>query len=62
MASELQAQNLALNKRVVELENTVLELSALVKHFEELFRLSQLKRFGASSEKSFPGADQMPSQ
>ena len=55
----MQAQNLALNKRVVELENTVLELSALVKHFEELFRLSQLKRFGASSEKTFPGADQI---
>ncbi len=30
MTSELQTQNLALNKRVAELENTVLELSALV--------------------------------
>ena len=59
MASELQAQNLALNKRVVELENTVVELSALVKYFEEHFKLSQLKRFGTSSEKTFPGVDQM---
>ena len=42
----------AQSKRIAELENTVAELSALVKHFEELFKLSQLKRFGASSEKT----------
>ena len=50
--ADLQAQNSQLNNRIYELENTVAELSALVKHFEELFKLSQLKRFGASSEKS----------
>ena len=53
-AAVLQAQNTQLNKRVAELETTVSELSALVKHFEELFKLSQLKRFGASSEKTLP--------
>ena len=52
---DLQFQNIQLNKRVSELENTVAELSALVKHFEELFKLSKLKQFGASSEKSVYG-------
>jgi len=51
-AADLQAQIIQLNKRNSELENTVAELSALVKHFQELFRLSQLRRFGASSEKT----------
>ncbi|MDR0858301.1 MAG: transposase [Oscillospiraceae bacterium] len=31
--------------------NTAAELTALVKHFEELFKLSQHKLFGVSSEK-----------
>jgi len=53
--ADLQAQITQLNKRNSELENTVLELSALVKHFQELFKLSQMKRFGASSEKTADG-------
>jgi transposase len=40
------------NKRISELENTVVELTALVEHFKELFKLSQHKRFGPSSETS----------
>jgi len=55
----LQAQNTQLNKRVVELENTVAELSALVEHFKELFQLSQQQRFGASSEKTLLGMEQL---
>jgi transposase len=54
-AADLQAQITQLNKRNSELETTVLELSALVKHFQELFKLSQMKRFGASSEKTADG-------
>jgi hypothetical protein len=50
--ADLQAQNTQLNKRISELENTVAELNALVKHFEELLKISQHKRFGASSEKT----------
>jgi len=49
---DLLTQNLELNKRIGELENTVAELSALVKHFQELFKISQHKKFGASSEKT----------
>ena len=59
MAGDLRAQNSHLNQRVAELENTVAELSALVKHFEELFKLSQLKRFGTSSEKTALDAGQV---
>lgn len=59
IAEDLHTQNLALNQRVVELENTVSELSALVKHLQELFKLSQLKRFGASSEKTSLDAGQL---
>lgn len=55
MTGDLQAQIHALNKRNAELENTVAELSALVNHFKELFRLSQIKRFAASSEKLADG-------
>jgi len=54
-AAVLQAQNSQLNKKVSELENTVAELSALVKYFQELFKLSQHQRFGASSEKTADG-------
>lgn len=52
LQADLQVQNIQQNKRIAELENTVAELSALVKHFQELFKLSQHKRFGASSEKT----------
>lgn len=48
----LQIQITQLKKRNSELESKVAELSALVKHYEELFKLSQHRRFGASSEKS----------
>jgi transposase len=41
-------------KRCHELEKKVEELEALVKHYEEEFRLLQHKRFGASSEKTEP--------
>ena len=57
-SADFQAQNTQLNNRISELEGTVAELSALVKHFEELFKLSQLKRFGSSSEKTASGLDQ----
>jgi len=53
-----QAQIDRLEKRNASLENTVAELSALVKHFEELFKISQQKRFGISSEKSALDAGQ----
>jgi transposase len=57
--ADLQTQNTQLNRRVVELENTVAELSSLVEHFKELFALSQKQRFGASSEKTLPGMEQL---
>ena len=37
------------------LERRVAELTVLVKYYEEQFRLLQQKRFGSSSEKTFPG-------
>jgi transposase len=37
------------------LEHRVAELTVLVKYYEEQFRLLQQKRFGSSSEKTFPG-------
>jgi transposase len=40
--------------RCHELENKNSELQALVKYYEELYRLSQHKRFGSSSEKTDP--------
>lgn len=52
ITKNLRTQNIVLNQRVAEIENTVAELSALVKHFEELFKLSQRRRFGVSSEKT----------
>jgi transposase len=57
--ADLQAQNIQQNRRIAELENTVAELSALVEHFKELFALSQKQRFGASSEKTLPGMEQL---
>lgn len=51
-AADYQAQIIQSNKRIAELENTVAELSAMVKHFQELFKLGQHHRFGASSEKA----------
>ena len=48
----LAAENATLKNRIIELE-------ALVKYYEERFRLSQHKRFGASSEKSEYDVDQL---
>ena len=39
-------------EEIVVLKNRIVELEALVKHYEEQFRLAQHRRFGASSEKS----------
>jgi transposase len=52
-------ENLALQleeseKRIEELEKKNVELEALVKYYEEQFRLLQHKRFGSSSEKTKP--------
>jgi transposase len=58
-AVDLQVQGAQLNRRNAELEHTVAELSALVEHFKELFKLSQQHRFGASSEKTLPGGQQL---
>ena len=55
---DFQAQIDRLEKRNLTLENTVAELSALVRHFEELFKISQQKRFGVSSERSALDAGQ----
>jgi transposase len=41
-------------KTIEKLEKEVIELKALVKYYEELYRLSQQKRFGSSSEKTAP--------
>jgi transposase len=43
-----------LNDKCSQLEQQNAELAAKVKWFEEQFRLSQQKRFGASSEKTNP--------
>ena len=50
--ADLQAQNTQQNKRISELESTVAELSALLEHFNELFKLAQHKRFGVSGEQN----------
>jgi len=41
-----------LQKRIEEQDARIVELEATVKYFEELFRLSKHRQFGASSEKS----------
>ena len=41
-----------LQARVIELEKRIAELDAKVKWYEEQFRLSQQKKFGASSERT----------
>ena len=55
----LEARLLQLNKRNAELECAITELTALVEHFKELFKLSQYRRFGVSSEKTVYNADQL---
>jgi transposase len=45
--------------RIEFLERKVAELTALVKYYEEQFRLLQQKRFGSSSEKTLPGQRQL---
>jgi predicted enzyme related to lactoylglutathione lyase len=47
----LQAQN-------IELQNKIAQLEALVKFYEEQFRLAKHRQFGASSEKT-EGAEQL---
>ncbi|MDR0314817.1 MAG: IS66 family transposase [Oscillospiraceae bacterium] len=44
---------------ITALKNRINELEALVKYYEEQFRLSKHKRFGSSSEKSEYDVDQM---
>jgi transposase len=39
---------------IAEKDARIAELEALVKHYEEMFRLSQSRRFGASREKTNP--------
>ena len=39
-------------ENVVELKGRIVELEALVKYYEEQFRLTKHRQFGASSEKS----------
>lgn len=49
-AAQLQKENEALRSRVKGLEEQVAELEALKSYYENLFKLSQKKRFGTSSE------------
>lgn len=49
-----------LQNRCEQLEHQNAELTAKLKWFEEQFRLSQQKRFGASSEKSNPDQMELP--
>ena len=44
---------------ITALKNRIYELETLVKYYEEQFRLSKHKQFGASSEKSEYDIDQM---
>lgn len=48
--AQLQEENAVLKTRVKALEDQVEELEALKAYYEELFKLSQKKRFGTSSE------------
>lgn len=48
-----------LRKRCVSLERQNAELAAKLKWFEEQFRLSKQRQFGASSEKTVPGQEQI---
>jgi len=41
-----------MTENVAELQNRIVELEALVKYYEEQFRLSKHRQFGSSSEKS----------
>ena len=49
-SAQLQEENTALKTRIEDLEEQVRELEALKKYYEDLFKLSQKKRFGTSSE------------
>jgi transposase len=46
-------------ERIKFLERKVAEQSALIKYYEEQFRLLQRKRFGSSSEKTSPGQKEL---
>lgn len=56
---ELQHKCLALESRNSVLEQKNAELQLLVKYYEECHRLSQQKKFGASSEKTSPGQTEL---
>jgi transposase len=45
-------RNSSSGNEIQALKNKIKELEAIVKHYEELFKLSQKKKFGISSEKS----------
>jgi hypothetical protein len=47
------------NAEIDVLKNRITELEALVKYYEEQFRLAKHKQFGASSEKSEYDVDQI---
>ena len=49
-SAQLQEENTALKTRIEDLEEENRELKALKKYYEDLFKLSQKKRFGTSSE------------
>ena len=51
---ELQNKCQVLESKNSVLEDKVAELQLLVKHYEERYRLSRQKKFGASSEKTSP--------
>jgi transposase len=46
-------------KSIETLEKEIVELKALVKYYEEQYRLSQHKKFGSSSEKTSPGQTEL---
>jgi transposase len=50
----LQQQNQSKDQHIRKLEQQNAELSAKLQWYEEQFRLAQHRRFGASSEKTFP--------
>lgn len=56
---DLTAGKTALTQEVTALNSKISKLELLIKHYEEQFRLSQHRRFGASTEKSAYDLDQI---